>query len=600
MTSPSGSDIGTPIELSRIGVGLVGGAARTVRPRAMLLALMVAIVALLGPGLAVAGPSTELAPESQAWLEERGALRVGWSAVLRPVSIVEDGIVTGGYAVEAWDLAALRLGIDLEHVDYPDAAALAAALDSGEIDVVGALGSNAAMAEGLNESEPYAWVPGIFVGRPDQAATGLGDMAGRTFSSLPGAAVLVDVEREYPLGTYVETQGPVLGLQAVAAGEIDLYFGPLALLGHQISRLDLELLPIGERVGLSTVHSWTVAGTPAAEIADRVRSTLSDEDLAVLHVLSTGFDLTEPQSESSVSSGALRLVAGLALAVAFLVLLVVASRRQVAGATRGLRVLNENLEETVRVRTEALATSNQALNRFAVSAAHDLKGPVAGIASLVEMMVDDGVPDDLADDIELIGATAARLSTMVDTMLEEAVRVGTPADFIDGSGFEAWLRAVTSPELSLIVGELRIDVPDGLLDLDAEILRRTALNLVSNSIKYARSDSRSIIEVELRRSGDEWCLVVADNGGGIDRSRWSEIFEFGSRLVRDDRGFGLGLSTISDLIRDAGGTIDVGDADLGGAAFTVTLPRVQQAYAGVERGQQSASRLASVADPLPH
>ena len=124
---------------------------------------------------------------------------------------------------------------------------------------------------------------------------GVDDLTGRTFTTLPGAVIRTEVMEQYPGGTYVPTEGPVVGLEAVAAGDIDLYFGPLALLGYHLSRLELDLVTVGEYGELNTVQSWADPGSEAAAIAEAIRSALTPADLSTLHVRWTGYDLTEPQ-----------------------------------------------------------------------------------------------------------------------------------------------------------------------------------------------------------------------------------------------------------------------------------------------------------------
>ena len=134
---------------------------RTSRRTALVVLLVVLVAAVLVGSLvplaSAQRPAPELGGELRSWLEEHGPLRVGWSAALQPVSVVEDGEVTGGYAVDAWDLAAIRLGVELEHVAYPDTRSLGAALDAGEVEVAGAVGFHPAVAE-RREANKRRWV----------------------------------------------------------------------------------------------------------------------------------------------------------------------------------------------------------------------------------------------------------------------------------------------------------------------------------------------------------------------------------------------------------------------------------------------------------
>ena len=575
------------------------------RRTVLLLVVLVVGISLLGPGMAAASPEAAgqgddpLPVEVRAWVEANEPIRVGWTTSQRPVAVVEDDDVSGGYNVDAWSLAAARLDVDIEHVAYPDAEALGAALNGGDVDIVGGLRPIPSItATSVPVAEPWARIPLVFVGRQDQAEQGVEDLSGRLVSGRSSLANRDLILAEHPGGEYVPTDGPREGLRAVADGELDLYYGPLALLGYQINQLELDLVPVGRTSITASLRSWAPANSPAAQLQDAARSSLTDSDLALLHVLWTGFDMTEP--DTGLPEWLLPLALALAGALLVALLFVVLLRQRVRAATAEIRAVNEGLEATVAERTEELAKSatrlrrsNKALQRFASTAAHDLKGPLVAIAGLSDVVRTMDLPERQADDLlRRIAQSSRRLERMVEDMLDDAVSLGATAGPIRGPDFEAWLREVTAPELSVIDARLDVEVPLRQLDTDVEVLRRAALNLVTNATKYATNEDGTVIRVELRRVDDTWELVVDDNGPGIPDGMWGEIFETGTRLTYDDRGFGLGLAAIRDLVQGAGGAIRVGDADLGGARFVVTLPL--QATPGGDAGRGPSGQSAAV------
>ncbi len=301
------------------------------------------------------------------------------------------------------------------------------------------------------------------------------------------------------------------------------------------------------------------------------------------------FGLTAPDENSSMPSWLLVTGVIVGLIVVLLAAFSLVMLRRAAAATRELRRVNGNLERAVAERTTALRNSNGALRRFATTAAHDLRGPITAISGNAEMLASGIVPEEhQADMLGRVESSAARLVTMIDAMLTDAMRLGVTTDSLDGDSFSSWLSEVIGPELHAVDADLLIDVPSGSLDIDSEVLRRTALNLVENAVKYATNAQGPTIAVTLRRTDDSWQLTVADNGPGIPQPMWSKIFDRGTRLVRDDRGFGLGLAAIRDLVQNTGGAISVGHAELGGALFAVTLPHRELAVADVPSADQLA------------
>ena len=97
-----------------------------------------------------------------------------------------------------------------------------------------------------------------------------------------------------------------------------------------------------------------------------------------------------------------------------------------------------------------------------------------------------------------------------------------------------------------------------------------------NAIKY--TPAGGIVRVrECPGSGGAVAFSVEDSGPGIAPQERERVFE---RFYRVDKsraaktgGRGLGLAIASEIVKAHGGSIAIGDADLGGASFTVTLPR---------------------------
>jgi signal transduction histidine kinase len=109
--------------------------------------------------------------------------------------------------------------------------------------------------------------------------------------------------------------------------------------------------------------------------------------------------------------------------------------------------------------------------------------------------------------------------------------------------------------------------------------------LVDNLLDNAALHGARTVQVRLREDGDALVLTVADDGPGIpaeERERVLEPFARGSRAT--SRGTGLGLAIVAQQAALHGGTLTLGDADLGGLAVEVRLP------AATMRGRADAPR----------
>ncbi|HEX3357818.1 MAG TPA: ATP-binding protein [Tepidisphaeraceae bacterium] len=120
-------------------------------------------------------------------------------------------------------------------------------------------------------------------------------------------------------------------------------------------------------------------------------------------------------------------------------------------------------------------------------------------------------------------------------------------------------------------------------------INQVVMNLVSNAIDASPEGGRVIVKSVSEDSRVR--ISVMDHGAGVPREIWGRIFDpfFTTKPIGE--GTGLGLSISYGIVRDHGGTIEVGDATGGGAKFEVVIPKRCEPKAGevrdggiVERG----------------
>ncbi len=116
-----------------------------------------------------------------------------------------------------------------------------------------------------------------------------------------------------------------------------------------------------------------------------------------------------------------------------------------------------------------------------------------------------------------------------------------------------------------------------------ELLRDVFTNIISNSIKHARTDRHLTIGVTVENiveDGRKFCRVaIDDNGSGIPDEVKDRLFRRFSRGETKARGSGLGLYLVRTLVEHYGGQIRVEDRVPGdytrGAKFVVMIPSVE-------------------------
>lgn len=203
------------------------------------------------------------------------------------------------------------------------------------------------------------------------------------------------------------------------------------------------------------------------------------------------------------------------------------------------------------------------LRDFAAALSHEFKTPLAGIRGALELLGEHEMsPAERARFLANADADAQRLARLVQRLMELA-----RADMAQRQTGACDPRAVCAGLADQGVA-LAVEGPQGPVPIDAETLAAILTILLENSAQAgARHAVLGIVPMP-----HAVLLSYADDGPGIppgDRERVFEPF-FTSR--RAEGGSGLGLPIARSLLQAAGGSIALGTATRGGAAFIITLP----------------------------
>jgi signal transduction histidine kinase len=122
----------------------------------------------------------------------------------------------------------------------------------------------------------------------------------------------------------------------------------------------------------------------------------------------------------------------------------------------------------------------------------------------------------------------------------------------------------------------RVDPAAATIAGDERRLEQVVQNLVANAVRHTPPGGR--IALQAAPGGDgELIIVVEDSGTGIPAEHLAHVFDRFYRVdsARDARsgGSGLGLSIVRAVVERHGGRVSAGTSPLGGARFTVVLPR---------------------------
>jgi len=122
--------------------------------------------------------------------------------------------------------------------------------------------------------------------------------------------------------------------------------------------------------------------------------------------------------------------------------------------------------------------------------------------------------------------------------------------------------------------DLDINVGDLEILADEQLMRMLFRNLINNSIKYNRNELVKLRVTLL----DETSILYSDNGYGIEKDQWENVFNEFTRLRQFDEskpGTGLGLSLCRRIMRLHNGSIVISRSDTNGTEFTIQFPSPQ-------------------------
>ncbi|WP_432695530.1 sensor histidine kinase [Marinobacterium sp. YM272] len=269
----------------------------------------------------------------------------------------------------------------------------------------------------------------------------------------------------------------------------------------------------------------------------------------------------------------------------YLVTVIDISRRK--RLEQALREANESLEHKVVERTQALEETQAelvqagklaALGRMSAQVVHELNQPLTAIRTYLAIgrrQLDNPQMQtenyrQLESLIDRMALITGQLKTFAYKKPEKLapVPVATSIDQVLG------LFRGRFAEMNL---QLCYDPPGPEVQLAGDQARfeQVLINLVKNACDAMQNQQPPHrLTLLVREEKDKVLLRVEDNGPGIDADHREQLFEPFFTTKEVGTGLGLGLAIVHSIVRDLGGSIQVGEGGEGGARFEVTFKRL--------------------------
>jgi signal transduction histidine kinase len=230
--------------------------------------------------------------------------------------------------------------------------------------------------------------------------------------------------------------------------------------------------------------------------------------------------------------------------------------------------------EVVRLSEEA----HRIKNDFVAMVSHELRTPLTSIAGFADTLVESWkeLPKDEVDEfLSIINRQAIYLGDLVEDVLViprlEADRLRFQPELFDLGDLIEDVAKMVFPnggkKTSLV------SLPDGVrVKADRRRVQQVIRNLMENARKYGGDQ----IMVEGFVMGDQYLIIISDNGPGVPDEETQKVFENFEQLskgdARESTGIGLGLPIARRLARAMGGEVWYERRFPTGARFCYSLP----------------------------
>lgn len=224
-----------------------------------------------------------------------------------------------------------------------------------------------------------------------------------------------------------------------------------------------------------------------------------------------------------------------------------------------------------------LIERNNDLLQFSFIASHNLRGPVASMLGLLNLMGMEEMPEDTRNMLSMVRHSTNRLEEVIKDLSailemrshEVHAKEEVPIHEITDSICQALQTQIDESDARITLDAKNIQVFYTIRSYFYSIL----YNLISNAIKYRLPGRKPVIEVSTFKTPTTTGIRVKDNGMGIDLEKFGEkIFMLYQRFHLEVEGKGMGLHMVKTQVNSLNGSIDIKSVPGVGTTFIIHFP----------------------------
>ncbi len=209
-----------------------------------------------------------------------------------------------------------------------------------------------------------------------------------------------------------------------------------------------------------------------------------------------------------------------------------------------------------------LAQSFRQQAEFIANVVHELRTPLATLRMRADAVADAPARAALTVQVERISHVVAQLQDLASLDEPDQAALG-PLDLGEVARIVVGDRA---PAILAAGDTVALDAPTAPVRVcgNATLAEMAIGNLVGNAAKHTPPGTAILVTVR-----DDGSVTVADDGPGIAGAADEVVQRFWRADHQRSDSAGLGLSIVARIMQVHGGTLEIGTAETGGAAFTL-------------------------------
>lgn len=255
---------------------------------------------------------------------------------------------------------------------------------------------------------------------------------------------------------------------------------------------------------------------------------------------------------------------------------VIISHKNGEGQVECYSTIIRDISQQKKIEQDLIYKNNE-LDTFVYRASHDLRGPIATLMGLYNLVQYEVQEEGALRLFDMYNSQILRLNTITLTLIE-LTKIKEREFQPSVVNFKKIVRNVFSKmqgmtESQDMLFEQDIESIEGFVS-DERLLLVILQNMVENSIKYKRQEADSFVRVEIKTIDDSGRVMikVSDNGIGIDSNIQHKIYNMFFRGNERSSGSGLGLYILKNAVEKLGGRVALYSVLYKGTTFKIELP----------------------------